>query len=43
MQFHRQWIGRMLANLQSLFDGQGNRDDLLAMTELWEALNQSPN
>jgi regulator of sirC expression with transglutaminase-like and TPR domain len=35
---HRQWIGRMINNLQSLFQDQGNHCDGSAMKELRQAL-----
>lgn len=38
---HRQWLARILANLQSLFAHQGRQDDLGAMTELQEALAET--
>lgn len=38
---HRQWIGRMLTNLQALFHEQGNVVDEQAMGELSQALRTS--
>lgn len=38
---HRQWIARMLANLQSLFASEGRLHDLRAMKELQRALRAS--
>jgi len=38
---HRQWIARMLTNLQVLFRDQGNQVDEQAMAELRQALHDS--
>lgn len=37
---HRNWLARILANLQSLFASQNRRDDLAAMTELQAQLGE---
>ncbi len=37
---HRQWVARILANLQNLFASQERRDDLAAMTELQALLGE---
>lgn len=37
---HRQWLARILANLQNLFASQNRRDDLAAMTELQALLGE---
>jgi hypothetical protein len=39
---HRQWIGRMVTNLQVLFHDQGNDCDESAMKELRQALDGAP-
>jgi len=38
---HRQWLARMLANLQHYFSISGRSDDFAAMTELQQLLNHS--
>lgn len=39
---HRQWIGRMVINLEALFHSQGNHFDESAMAELRTALTNFP-
>jgi len=39
---HRQWLARILTNLQVIFDEQNRRDDFAAMTELKDLLEQKP-
>jgi regulator of sirC expression with transglutaminase-like and TPR domain len=38
---HKQWLARMLANLQHFFSNSGRTDDFAAMTELQQLLNYS--
>ena len=38
---HKQWLARMLANLQHILSNSGRSEDFAAMTELQQLLNHS--